>query len=127
MNPDGSLRYEADEFLQKAPEAYRPAIGAIIGAIIAAAHNSSFILLDDEATEIIARYTELLCPEVRPYILHVQPALLQADITLPGGIIASIGLNITEAALHMLNDMRTFADTKVSVSQDGPGVCKQIP
>ena len=127
LNPDGSLRYEADEFLQKAPEAYRPAIGAIIGAIIAAAHNSSFILLDDEATEIIARYTELLCPEVRPYILHVQPALLQADITLPGGIIASIGLNITEAALHMLNDMRTFADTKVSVSQDGPGVSKQIP
>ena len=127
LNPDGSLRYQADEFLQKAPEAYQGAIGAIIGAIIAAAHNSSFILLDDEATEIIARYTELLCPEVRPYILHVQPALLQAGITLPGGIIATLGLNITEAALHMLNDMRTFADTKVSVSQDGPGANKQIP
>ena len=126
LNEDGSLRYRADEFLQKAPEAYQPAISAMIGAIIAAAHNSSFILLDEEATEIIARYTELLCPAVRPYILHVQPALLQADVTLPGGILASLGMSITEAALHMLNDMRTFADTKVSIAHDGPGASKQI-
>ncbi|SFT85160.1 nicotinate-nucleotide-dimethylbenzimidazole phosphoribosyltransferase [Selenomonas sp. GACV-9] len=126
LKEDGSLRYAADEFLSKTPETYQPAVSAIIGAIIAAAHNSSFILLDDEATEIIARYTELLCPAVRPYILHVQPALLQADITLPGGIIASLGLDITEAALHMLNGMRTFAETKVAVASDGPGAGRQL-
>lgn len=125
LKEDGNLRYAADEFLQQTPEAYQPAAGAIIGAIIAAAHNSSFILLDDEATEIIARYTELLCPDVRPYILHVQPAMLLTDITLPGGIIASLGLGITEAAMHMLNIMRTFAETKVAVASDGPGAGRQ--
>lgn len=125
LNQDGSLRYAADEFLQKAPEAYRPLIGAMVGAMIAAAHNSSFLILDDEATEIIARYTERLCPEIRPYLLHVQPALLQADVTLSGGAVASLGLGLVEASLHMLNDMRTFAETKVAVASDGPGAGKQ--
>ena len=126
LNPDGSLRYPADSFLQEAPEAYQPLIGAFIGAIIAAAHNSSFILLDDEATEIIARYTELLCPDVRPYILHLQPALLTMGITCPGGLIASLGMGLVEAALHVLNDMRTFAETRVAVASDGPGAGRQL-
>ena len=98
----------------------------LIGAIIAAAHNSSFILLDDEATEIIARYTELLCPDVRPYILHLQPALLTMGITCPGGLIASLGMGLVEAALHVLNDMRTFAETRVAVASDGPGAGRQL-
>ena len=95
------------------------------GAIIAAAHNSSFILLDDGAAEIIARYTELLCPAVRPYILHVQPALLTMDITCPGGLVASLGFGLVEASLHVLNDMRTFAETRVAVASDGPGAGRQ--
>ena len=125
LNADGSLRYPADEFLAHAPEAAQPFIGAMIGAIIAAAHNSAFIILDDEASEIIARYTELLCPDVRPYILHVQPLLLQADCSLPGGLLATLGMDIAEAALYMLNDMRTFAESKVAIACDGPGTGRQ--
>lgn len=125
LNRDNTLRYAADEFLQKAPEAYRPMISAMIGAMIAAARNSSFLILDDEATEIIARYTERLCPEIRPYLLHVQPALLQGGITVPGGVTASLGIGLIDASLHMLNDMRTFAETKVAVASDGPGAGKQ--
>ncbi len=125
LNDDGSLRWPADSFLQQAPEAYQPLISAFIGAIIAAAHNSSFILLDDGAAEIIARYTELLCPAVRPYILHVQPALLTMDITCPGGLVASLGFGLVEASLHVLNDMRTFAETRVAVASDGPGAGRQ--
>lgn len=126
LNPDGTLRYPADTFLRHAPEIWQPAISAAIGAIIAAAHNSSFILLDDEATEIIARYTEQLCPDVRPYLLHVQPALLQTDASLPGGIIACLGFGLVEASLHMLNDMRTFAEARVAVADDGPGAGRQL-
>lgn len=98
LNDDGSLRWPADSFLQQAPS-HQPLISAFIGAIIAAAHNSSFILLDDGGAEIIARYTELLCPAVRPYILHVQPALLTMDITGPRTI-ASLGFGLVEASLH---------------------------
>ena len=121
LNPDGSLKYPADEFLAHAPESCQPFIGAMIGAIIAAAHNSAFIILDDEASEIIARYTELLCPTVRPYILHVQPLLIKADVTMPGGFIAGLGMDIIEASLYMLNHMRTFAESKVAIASDGPG------
>ncbi|MCR5756411.1 MAG: nicotinate-nucleotide--dimethylbenzimidazole phosphoribosyltransferase [Selenomonas sp.] len=125
LTADGSLKYPADEFLSHAPEAAQPFIGAMIGAIIAAAHNSAFIFLDDEASEIIARYTELLCPTVRPYILHVQPQLLKADIAMPGGLVASLGMDIAEASLYMLNDMRTFAECKVAIASDGPGAKRQ--
>jgi nicotinate-nucleotide--dimethylbenzimidazole phosphoribosyltransferase len=125
LNADGSLKYPADEFLAHAPEAVQPFIGAMIGAIIAAAHNSAFIILDDEASEIIARYTELLCPAVRPYILHVQPLLVKADCSLPGGLIAGLGMDIAEAALYMLNYMRTFAESKVAIASDGPGAQRQ--
>ena len=125
LNPDGSLKYPADEFLSHAPEAVQPFIGAMIGAIIAAAHNSAFIILDDESSEIIARYTELLCPAVRPYILHVQPLLLKADCTLSGGLLAGLGMDIGEASLAMLNDMRTFTECKVAIACDGPGAEKQ--
>ncbi|SHK48335.1 nicotinate-nucleotide--dimethylbenzimidazole phosphoribosyltransferase [Selenomonas ruminantium] len=125
LHADGSLKYPADEFLTHAPEVAQPFIGAMIGAIIAAAHNSAFIILDDEASEIIARYTELLCPAVRPYILHVQPLLLRADCTLPGGLIAGMGMDIADASLYMLNHMRTFAESKVAVASDGPGAERQ--
>lgn len=125
LKDDGSLKYPADEFLAHAPEAAQPFIGAMIGAIIAAAHNSAFILIDDEASEIIARYTELLCPAIRPYILHVQPLLIKADCTLSGGLIASLGMDIGEAALTMLNKMRTFAESKVATASDGPGAERQ--
>lgn len=126
LNSDNSLKYPADEFLRYAPSAYQPLIGALIGAIIAAAHNSSFIVLDDKATDIIARYTELLCPAVRPYILHVQPKLLQTNITMPSGLIASLGFELIDASLHILNDMRTFAETKVATATDGPGALRQF-
>ena len=125
LNADGSLKYPADEFLAHAPESCQPFVGAMIGAIIAAAHNSAFIILDDEASDIIARYTELLCPTVRPYILHVQPLLVQGNVTLPGGFVACLGMDIVEASLYMLNHMRTFAESKVAIASDGPGAERQ--
>ena len=124
-SPDGGLRYPAEDFLRHVPPALKNEVSALMGAMIAAAHNSSLVVLDDEATEIIARYTELLCPAIKPFILHTQPALLQLGMTIGGGCIACLGLKIVDAALHMLNDMKTFAEARVAVADDGPGAGRQ--
>ncbi len=124
-SPDGSLRYAADEFLQHVPKQLKADVSALMGAIIAGAHNSSLIVLDNEATEIVARYTELLCPEIKPFILHTQPNLLQLEMTTGGGCIACLGMRVVDAALYMLNDMKTFAEASVSVADDGPGAGRQ--
>ena len=125
LTADGALRYAPDDFLRHAPAAYHGVISALMGAIIAAAHNCSFLILDDPATDLIARYTERLCPAVRPYILHAQNTLLTAGATLPGGITACLASTIVGASLSMVNNMKTFAETSVSVAADGPGAGKQ--
>lgn len=125
LTETGELRYDPEDFLRHAPEKYQEQISAFMGAMIAAAHNCTLILLDDAATEIIARYTEHLCPAVQPYLLHVQPRLITAGVRLPSGILNLFGLSIVYAALNMLNEMKTFAETSVSVATDGPGAKRQ--
>lgn len=125
LDKNGGLRYAADEFLSYVPKDLKADAAALMGAIIASAHNSSLVILDDEATEIIARYTEALCPDIKPYILHVQPALLQLGMKLPGGAISCLGRSLVEASLHILNDMKTFAETSVATANDGPGSRRQ--
>lgn len=125
LSETGGLRFPPDEFLLHVPKHLKGIAGALTGALIAAAHNSSLILLDDKATEIIGRYVEALCPDIRPYVLHVQPTLLQLGITLDGGIISCLGMKLVEASLHMLNDMKTFQESGVSIANDGPGAKRQ--
>lgn len=94
--------------------------------MLGAAHNSSLIVLDNESTEIIARYAEQLCPDIVPYLLHTQPALLRLHMTTGGGCIACLGMRLVDAAMHVLNDMKTFAEASVAVADDGPGARRQI-
>ena len=124
LTDDGDLRYPADEFLAHVPEDLQLSVSALIGAIIATAHNSSLILPSDNATELVTRYVEELAPSVRPYILHREGTLTALGDTLPG-ITACAGALIVEAALAMLNHMKTFEETKVAIANDGPGAEKQ--
>ena len=124
LDEKGDLKYAAEEFLAHVPKHLQGMVSALMGAMIAGSHNSALIVLDNPATEIIARYTEQLCPAIRPYILHTQPSLLQLGMTLEGGV-ACLGLCVIDAALHMLNDMKTFEETGVSIAADGPGAKKQ--
>lgn len=126
LNEDGTLKFEPQEFLAHVPKELQPDAAALLGAMIAGAHNHAMIVLDDESTEIIARYAEALCPALAPYVLHVQPALLTLDMTVPGGAVACLGLKLVDAALHILNDMKTFAEAKVPVANDGPGAGRQV-
>lgn len=124
--PDGNLLWPPKEFLNHLPLALQIDAAALMGAMIAGAHNSSLILLDDEATEIIAKYAELLCPEISSYILHIQPNLLSLGMSTGGGCIASLGLRLVTASLQMLNHMKTFSETKVAAANNGPGAYRQI-
>ena len=117
------LKVPPEEFLNYVPKKYRNMASAIIGAIIAAVHNSTLVVVDSGAVEIITRYLEKICPDVRPFILHATKLIIY-DFP-PGkpigfdGEVACMGVEIVEAALTMLNEMKTFQDTDVSVSLDG--------
>ena len=113
----GELKYPPEEFLQHVPKNYRCMTSSIIGAIVAAAHNSTLIVVDTGAADIIARYLEKICPAVRPFILHsAQLIEYKSDDGAPTGFdgeAACMGVEIVEAALTALNEMKTFDDTGV--------------
>ena len=118
LTPDGKLKYPPEEFLQHVPKNYQCMTSAIIGALVAAAHNSTLIVVDTGAIDIIARYLEKICPEIRPFILHAdQIVTYKNDDGTPRGFdaeAACIGVEIVEAALTALNEMKTFDDTGVA-------------
>lgn len=94
---------------------------AVSGAIASAAAKSMTIVLDNPDMEKLSAQTVGQLPAVSPYLLHVQPELLSLNVNCPGGLVAALGITLIDAALHILNDMRTFADAGVAVAQDGPG------
>ena len=129
LNKDGSFKVSPEEFLNHVPKKFKALTGAIIGAMVAAAHNSTLIIVDCGAVEIIARFLETICPQIRPFILHATE-LINFDFN-PGarigydGETACIGTEIVDAALTALNEMKTFKDTKVDTAIDGAGVQAQ--
>lgn len=126
LNKDGSFKVPPEEFLNHVPQKFKALTGAIIGAMVAAAHNSTLIVVDCGAVEIIARFLEKICPQIRPFILHAKE-LINFDFE-PGqrigydGEAACIASEIVEAALTALNEMKTFKDTDVDLAVDGAGV-----
>ena len=118
LTKDDELKFPPEEFLRHVPKEYRCMTSAIIGAIIAAAHNSTLIVVDTGAADIIARYTEEICPEVRPFILHSSKLIIyQNEDGAPTGIdgeASCIGVEIVEAALTALSEMKTFDETGVA-------------
>lgn len=118
LNENGDLKFEPEDFLRHVPENYQCMTSALIGAIVAAAHNSTLIVIDTGAIEIIARYLEAICPEVRPFILHTAKLIdfRNYDNSPEGfdGEAACMGVEIVEAALTALNEMKTFDETGVA-------------
>ena len=117
LSRKGELKYAPDEFLKHVPKKYQCMTGAIIGAIVAAAHNSTLIVVDVGAVDIIARYVEEICPEVRPFILHAAELVTyKSDDGMPIGFdgeAACMGVEIVEAALTAINEMKSFEETGV--------------
>lgn len=125
----GALKYEPEEFLRHVPIENQRIVSAIIGALVAAAHNSSLVVVDIGAVDIIARYVEELCPEVRPYILHasrlIVPDFEGLDDELDAEAIC-IAMEIIHGALLASNEMKTFDETGVSTAVDGIGIFRRF-
>ena len=111
--------------LQNLSPALQREAAALLGAFCAAAESRCLVLLDDPATESIAHFAETLAPTLKPYLLHVQSDYLALGLPASCGIAASLGMRLIDAALHMENDMKTFAETAVAVAADGPGKGRQ--
>ena len=98
----------------------------ITAALHGAAAGGSLILPGDAQTDDIAHKTEVNSPALTPYILHVLPNMLTIDTELTAGIAGLFGINIVRAALHVVNDMKTFTETGVAVAIDGAGAGRQV-
>lgn len=126
LTEKGELKVAPDEFLSHVPARYRCLTSAFIGAMIAAAHNSTLIVVDCGPIEIIARYVEKICPDIRPYLLYATK-LINYDFKDPNmrigfdGEMACMGVEIVEAALTAINNMATFKQANVEVAVDGKG------
>lgn len=94
---------------------------AVSGAVASAAARSMTIVLDNPDMEKLTAQAVEQLPAASPYLLHVQPELLSLNVNCPGGLVSALGIALIEAALHILNDMRTFADAGVAVAHDGLG------
>lgn len=125
ISEDGSLKYAPQELIEKLPPSLKNYAAAMTGTIIGAAKNSLFIVPGSIEADIITRYVEALVPKVRPFILHPVPKLLRVDITNECGALAALGFRLLDAALYALNDMKTFAESEVSVAYNGVGKGKQ--
>ena len=79
---------------------------------------------DSEAVQIVARYAAKIAPELRSFLLPVEPLLTGIGAQLPG-LTAACGLQIVRASLFMLNEMKTFDEANVSTASDGPGAKRQ--
>ena len=55
------------------------------------------------------------------------PAYLYLGMNVGEGVGAVLGISLIHAALHVLNDMKTFGEVAVSVAEDGPGALVQDP
>lgn len=98
----------------------------ITDALHGAAAGDSLILPGDTQTDDIAHKTEEKSPALAPYILHVLPDMLTIDAELTAGIEGLLALDIVRAALHVVNDMKTFTETGVAVAIDGAGAGRQV-
>lgn len=116
---------ESLNLLQNLSPALQREAAAILGALCTAAQSRCLVLLDDSATESVAHLAETLAPTLKPYLLHVQSDYLALALPASCGVAASLGMRLVDAALHMENDMKTFAETAVAVAADGPGKGRQ--
>ena len=124
LTESGALRFRGDDFLDHVSPRYQGIVSSLLGAMIAAAHNGAMIVLDSEAVQIVARYAAKIAPELRSFLLPVEPPLTGIGAQLPG-LTAVCGLQIVRASLFMLNEMKTFDETNVSTASDGPGAKRQ--
>ena len=99
---------------------------ALADTLHRAAAGGSLILPGDARTNRAARAAADENAALRPYLLHILPDMLMIDTELTAGIAGILGMDIVRAALHVVNDMKTFTETGVAVAIDGAGAGRQV-
>lgn len=118
-----------------------PKLAALVGLILGAAAGRAAVALDGAATMRAAEIAISLAPEVSDYLVcsHLAaetefveglkrtglPAYLYLGMNVGEGTGAALGISLIQAALHVVNDMKTFGEAQVSVAEDGPGALVQ--
>lgn len=118
-----------------------PELAGLTGVILGAAAGGSAVVLDGVETCLAALVAVSMAPLARDYLVgshfgrgssHVKllqllkvPAYLSLDMNLGEGVGATLGISLIQAALHVLNDMKTFGEAEVHVAEDGPGALVQ--
>ena len=121
----GNLKLQPGTFMTQLPGEMQLIASAVLGAIIAATHNRTMIILGDRAVTALAGYAAQLVPEIQPFLLPIEPPLYHMAVKIPG-ITACIGMRLADAAIHIVNDMKTFSEAQVATANDGPGAGRQI-
>jgi nicotinate-nucleotide--dimethylbenzimidazole phosphoribosyltransferase len=116
-------------------------VAGLVGIILGAASAGAAIVLDGAVTSAAALLACTLAPLVcerligshfsaepqQAEILEMTslPAYLYLGMNVGEGVGAVLGISLIHAALHVLNDMKTFGEAEVSVAEDGPGALVQ--
>lgn len=112
-------------------------IATLTGFILGAASHRMAVVFDNAVTGAAVLAAISINDQVKDYIfpsavynepihqaqceyLGLKP-YLHYDLEIDEGVGATMGLSIIDAAMYMLNDMKTFVEAKVIAAEDGPG------
>lgn len=116
-------------------------IDTMTGIILGASSRRIAVFLEDSASLTAAERAIRMNPLCRDYLFTAHlpqgkklrdsmrmlalPSPLHLDLSAEKGLGALFGLTLMHAALHMLNDMKTFGEAGVTIAKDGPGTERQ--
>lgn len=116
-------------------------IAALFGFVVEAARNGMIVAFDNAVTGAAVLAAVTVYPEIRnfvfPSVYYEEPvhkmqmqklgmhAYLHYDFTEAEGFGSALGLSLLDAAIDMLNQMKTFGTADVDVAIDGAGSGRQ--
>lgn len=116
-------------------------IAGLFGLVVQAAKEGIAVVFDDAVTGAAVLAAAEVYPEIKEYVfpsasyeepihqmqmkkLGIKP-FLHYDFTVAEGVGSAMGLSLLDAALDMVNEMKTFGQGGVDVAEDGPGKGRQ--
>ncbi len=116
-------------------------IAALFGFVVEAARKGMIVVFDNAVTGAAVLSAVTVYPEIRnfvfPSVYYDEPihkmqmqklqmnAFLHYDFTEAEGFGSALGLSLLDAAIDMLNQMKTFGSADVDVAIDGAGSGRQ--
>ena len=116
-------------------------IAALFGLVVQAARMGIIVVFDNAVTGAAALAAASVYPDIKNYLFpsvyYEEPvhqmqmqklsmkSFLHYDFTEAEGYGSALGLSLLDAAIDMLNQMKTFGTADVAVAEDGPGKGRQ--